>query len=257
MMQMAWAVVSAEAIKMRRSAPVRLAIAAPTLLFFLELLTMFGRRQINLTDPVLLWRELLGFGWILWLGLFAPTLIVFEAISLAAMEHGSRQWKQLFALPVPRWSVFAVKMLFCGLLLGGSFVVFTATSVGGVLLFSGIRGLHLGSAIPWLEILVTAVRGYGACWLLIVVHTWLSTRFPGFAVPAGIAFYAILMGFLLLQVSRGFFGWWYPWTLPISVRPEGLFDSHNPSAAALFGAVAGLLLAPLASWDLGRRVKDV
>ncbi|HXB74193.1 MAG TPA: ABC transporter permease [Candidatus Acidoferrales bacterium] len=257
MMPTAWALVSSEAIKLRRSAPVRLAIAAPALLFLLEILTMFGRRHINLTDPAILWRDLLSFGWIMWLGLFTPALIVFEAICLANMEHNSKQWKQLFALPIPRWRVFGVKMLFCGLLLGASFLAFTVTSVGGVLMFSGARGLNLASAIPWREILLTAIRGYVACWLLIVVHTWLSVRFPGFAVPAGIAFAAMLIGVLLLGVGRDVFGWWYPWILPISVRPEGLYDSHNTLAPALFGGFAGLLLAPLASWDLGRRVEDV
>jgi hypothetical protein len=257
MMPTAWALVSSEAIKLRRSAPVRLAIAAPALLFLLELLTMFSRRHIDLTDPARLWRDLLSFGWTMWLGLFTPALIVFEAICLANMEHGSKQWKQLFALPIPRWRVFGVKMLFCGLLLGASFFAFTVTSVGGVLMFSGARGLNLASAIPWREILLTATRGYVACWLLIVVHTWLSVRFPGFAVPAGIAFAALLIGVLLQGLSQSLFGWWYPWTLPISVRPNGFYDSRISLAPALFGAFAGLLLAPLASWDLGRRVEDV
>ena len=50
-MRMTWALVSSEAIKLRRSAPVRLAIAAPALLFVLQLLTLFGRRTINATNP--------------------------------------------------------------------------------------------------------------------------------------------------------------------------------------------------------------
>ena len=258
----AWALVSAEAIKLRRSAPVRLALAAPALLFVLHLMTLFARPAASLagqgiTDPVRLWRDLLGFPWILWLGLFTPALIVFEAICLANMEHNSRQWKQLFALAIPRWRIFAIKMFFCGLLLGVSFLIFIVTSVAGVLMFSGARGLNLASYIPWPEILLTAVRAYGACWLLIVVHTWLSVRFPGFAVPAGIAFAALLTGFLLVNVSRDLFSWWYPWTLPISVRPDGLYKSQSTLAPALFGAFTGLILAPLASWDLGRRVEDV
>jgi ABC-2 type transport system permease protein len=203
------------------------------------------------------WRDQLTFGWVLWLGLFTPALIASEAICLAGLEHGGRHWKQLFALPIPRWTIFAVKMLFCGLLVGGSFVAFAASSVAAVLLFSSVRGLHLAGAIPWAEISLTALRAFLACWLLIVVHTWLSVRFPGFAVPAGVAFAAVLVGYLMMGASPGTFGWWYPWTLAINVRPYGLYDSHNTLAPALFGALAGLALAPLAAWDLGRRVEDV
>ena len=256
-MRTAWAVITAEAIKLRRSAPVKLALAAPGLLLVLELLTMFSRGQINLRDPVRLWRELMSFGWVMWLGLFTPALIAFEAISLAGLEHGSRQWKQVFALPVPRWSTFGVKMLACATLVGASFLVFTVSSVGAVLLFSGARELHLSAAVPWREIAATAVKAYAASWLLIVVHTWLSIRFAGFAVPAGIAFAAVLAGYLLLSASPGAFGWWYPWTLAISTRPEGLYDAHNTVVPALFGGLAGLVLGPVAAWDLGRRVQDV
>jgi hypothetical protein len=254
---MTWALVSSEAMKLRRAAPIRLAIAAPLLLFILQFLSLFGRHTINATNPSALWTDLLTFGWILWLGLFMPALIAFEAICLAGIEHDGRHWKQLFALPVPRWTIFAVKMLFCALLIGASLVAFAVTSIGGVLFFSWMRDLHLAASTPWMETIVTALRAYLASWLLIVIHTWVSIRFPGFAVPAGIAFAAVLIGMLLVNVSPGIFGWWYPWTLPINVRPQGLYDSHNTLAPALFGGLAGIVLAPLASLDLGRRQKNV
>jgi hypothetical protein len=251
------ALLISEAIKARRAAPVRLAVAAPVLLFVLELLTMFGRGTINQTDPAHLWQELLSFSWILWLGLFTPALIALLAICLAGVEHSGRHWKELFALPIPRWQVFAVKMIFCGLLMGLSFFVFAATSVAGVLMFSGVRGLHLSHSIPWADVALTTMRAYAACGLLIVVHTWISVRFPGFAVSAAIGFTAMLIGVFLVSLNRDLFGWWYPWILPISVRPDGLYDAHNTLAPALVGALAGVALAPLASRDLGRRLENV
>jgi hypothetical protein len=257
MIRTAWALAAAEAIKLRRSAPTRLAIAAPALLIVLEVLTLFSRRTINPTDPARMWRDLLEFGWVIWLGLFVPALIGFESICLAGMEHNSRQWKQLFTLPVPRWSVFAVKMVFCGLLVAASFLAFAAGSVGAVLVFSAHRGLGLGGSIPWRDLTSTMALAFLACWLLIVVQTWLSVRFRGFAVPAGVAFAALLIGFLLVGVNRDAFGWWYPWTLPINVRPQGLYNTVSPTLPAFFGALAGLLLAPLACWDLARQTSDI
>jgi ABC-2 type transport system permease protein len=252
-----WALITSEGIKLRRSAPVRLAIAAPALLFVLELLSLFGRRSINATDPAVLWRDLLTFGWILWLGLFAPALVAFEAIALAGMEHSGKHWKQILSLPIPRWRVFAVKMLICGVLVGASFALFLATSVAGVLLFSGARGLDLAGSLPWLDLLSTAAKAYLACWLLIVTHTWISVRFPAFAVPAGIGFAAMLLGFMAMNVSPEYFGWWYPWTLPINARPDGLYTARNTIAPVLAGAAGGLALAPLASWDLARRANEI
>jgi lantibiotic transport system permease protein len=256
-MSLVWAILSSEAMKLRGSAPVRLAIAAPALLFVLGLLTMFGRRHINQTDPARLWNDLLSFNWVMWLGLFLPALIGFEAICLANLEHAGRHWKHLLALPIPRWSVFSVKMAACAILLAGSFAIFIVTSVVGVLIFSRYRDLNLAGSIPWFEILSTSARGYLACWLLIVIHTWLSVRFPGFAMAAGIGFAGLLFGYFLIGASNEFFGWWYPWTLPVNVRPQGLYAAKWTLAPALFGGLAGLMLAPLACWDLGRRQENV
>jgi len=58
---------------------------------------------------------------------------------------------------------------------------------------------------------------------------------------------------MLMSLSRDLFGFWYPWLLALNVRPQGLYDAHNPLIPALYGAIGGLLLAPLASLDLGRR----
>jgi len=38
------------------------------------------------------------------------------------------------------------------------------------------------------------------------------------------------------------------------LRPEGLYEAAYPVLPALVGGLGGLLLAPLAAWDLGRRV---
>jgi hypothetical protein len=240
-------------MKLRRSAPVRLAVAAPALLFVLELMTMFARGYVNPADPARLWRDLLTFGWLLWLGLFTPALVTFEAIGLAGFEHAGNQWKQLFTYPIPRWAVFAVKMAVCAALVGVGFALFTVSSVAAVLLFGGARGLHLAAAVPWGEVAMTMLRTWLACWLLVVIHTWLSARFAGFAVPAAVAFAAVLVGYILLGASHDMVAWWYPWTLSINARPDGLWQARNAAAPALFGALAGLALAPVACWDLGRR----
>ncbi len=251
-----WTLLTTEAIKVRRSAALRLAISAPVLLFLLELLTLFGRHTVNVTNPKALWTDLLTFSWIMWLGLFTPALVTAETICLANLEHAGRHWKQLFALPIPRWRIPAAKMLFCAILLSGSFALFVITAVAAVLIFSEVRGLNLAASGPWAETLLTTLRAFMACGLLIVVHTWISIRYPGFAVSAGVAFAAVMVGYLLLNVSY-VYGWWYPWTLPLRVRPEGLFDPHNTWVPAIFGAVGGLALAPLAFWDLGRQQDEV
>jgi hypothetical protein len=123
MMLIAWALLTTEAIKLRRTLALWLAVAAPVFAILLELISLLDRSSFPSGDAVAVWPGLLQSGWGLWLGFFAPMLICFEAASLANLEHGGRLWKQLFTYPIPRWSVYATKILFCGLLVGAGFVI--------------------------------------------------------------------------------------------------------------------------------------
>jgi hypothetical protein len=256
MIQVWHALLTAEAIKLRRSAPVIIAAAAPALLFILELATLFSRIYITPRPPIELWRDFLNFAWVLWLGVITPALVTSHAISLAGVEHAGRHWKQLLTLPFPRWQVYAVKMLTGGALLAASYIAFVTTSVLAVVIFSATRDLNLASHIPWAEILTTALRAYVAAWPLIVIHTWISVRFPGFPASAGVCFSGLLVGVMLMILSRDFFGFWYPWLLPLNARRLGRWDTNNPLIPAIFGAVGGVVLAAMASLDLGKRAPD-
>ena len=157
MMTMAWALVSTEAIKLRRSVPLLLAVLAPFFAVLLQLAVVFGRVAPPFGNAAAQWRALLQGGWGA-IGLGLPMLVAFEAACLANVEHAGKHWKQLFAFPIPRWSFYATKMLFCGLLAWISILIAVPGFIGDVLIYSGIHGLGLSSSIPWLEIFGAAGR---------------------------------------------------------------------------------------------------
>jgi hypothetical protein len=141
-------------------------------------------------------------------------------------------------------------MLFCGLLVGAAFLGVALGFVGDVLIFSGVRGLHLASAIPWAVILRTAGIAYLASWLAIVVQSWLGARFSGIAPPVGIGFAALALGLVLVP---GALSSWFPWTLPFRTLPGGPRDLHSTVLPAVFGCAGGVLMGAVACWDLARR----
>jgi hypothetical protein len=65
-----------------------------------------------------------------------PVGSVSQIDSLANLEHNGKLWKQLFTVPIPRWGVYATKMVLCGLLVGASFAVLVVGFIGDVLVFS-------------------------------------------------------------------------------------------------------------------------
>jgi len=253
MIAIALALVSTEAIKLQRTAALWLAIGAPVLAVLLELIALFDRTYPPSGDAGTVWGILLGGGYTSWLGFCLPILISFEAASLANLEHSGKHWKQLFAFPIPRWSVYTTKMLFCGLLAWVSILIGILGFTGDVLIYSGAHGLNLASAIPWPQMLTMVGKAYMASCFLIVIQTWLSTKFSGVALPVGIGFAALAVGLVLLPLGEGVLSSWYPWTLPLRVLQTNPRDLHNTMLPAVFGWVGALVIGPLACWDLARR----
>ncbi len=254
MMRIFRALLRAESIKLRRTGTLIMALAAPALASLLQLVhlaDMVGDAHPRWTSPAVVWSDLMQHGWDVWLVLILPMLIFFEAAALANLEHRGNQWKQLFTYPVPRWSVYATKIFICAVLVAGSFALFALGFTADALMFSGVEGLHLASAIPGLEILRIMGKAFLALWLMIVIQSWLSARFAGFVAPVGIGFAAWIGGFMFLGLHQSLLRW-YPWTMPIGAGPGG--PPHKTTLLPiLFGCVSAVLLGALACRDLARR----
>lgn len=250
MMAPAAALLSTEAFKLRRTLGLRMTAAAPVFAILLELPMLFNRRAFPVGDASTVWRSLYRGGWLFWIGFFVPVLVAFEAASLANVEHRGKQWKQLFASPIPRWSVYAVKMLFCGLLVGASFAIVVPGLVGDVLIYSAANGYRMAPAIPWSEVVDWAGRAWLASWLVVVLQSWLSVRFTGIAPPVGIALAGLVLGVVVQgSVLQSLF----PWTAALRTIQAGPMDVHNTQLPVVFGCAGGVVAGALACWDLARR----
>jgi len=243
------ALVSTEALKLRRTLALRMVVAVPVFAILLELLMLFNRRAFPFGDDAAVWHSLFRGGWLFWIGFCVPVLVAFEAASLANVEHRGKQWKQLFAAPIPRWSVYAVKMLFCGVLVGASFAMVVPGLVGDVIIYSAASGYGLGPAIPWLEVGNWACRAWMASWLMMVVQSWLSARFAGIAPPVGIALAGLVMG---VAVQGTVMQSLCPWTAALRTMQAGPLDVHNTGVAVIAGCAGGVTAGGLACWNLGR-----
>jgi ABC-2 type transport system permease protein len=139
----------------------------------------------------------------IWTAAVVPLLTAMEAAGVTSPEHPGKHWKQLYALPIPRWKYFVAKAAVCGLLTVAGFLVFGAS----VLLLGVLRGmmldLQMGSSIPWGLMLNLSVRACLASSALIAAQLWLSFRFLGFAIPVG----ASLAGAVIVAVLGQVWGW--------------------------------------------------
>ena len=245
-----------ELFKLRRTLGLLAAVVVP-----LAILIMVGATTLS-RDPGALtgnpWDALVvNFTYFLWCILALPLLITLEAALLAGLEHSEHHWKDLFALPIPRWSVYAAKLLTAALLIALSLLVL---AVGlGILgtLLNGIRpSLGLTPPVPWLDIFSGVAKMFGASLLLLALTTWVAVRWSSFAVPCAVGIVGTVVGLTLdISARSDFWARLFPWSMPISAvaRIDQYRTLEDHVIAIVFGVIGGLIVSALGAWDIARR----
>ena len=103
---------------------------------------------------------------------------------LNGIEHSDKQWKHLFALPVPRYSVYFAKVIVAqGLILISTFILAALIVVVGIAAMQVRPELANSGPAPYGLIAKNASMVWLASWLIIAIHTWVSMRWAGFPIP--------------------------------------------------------------------------
>ncbi len=240
---------SAELLKTKRTLTVWLTLLAPLSMMLLVLAQYFqlGEQRVHQND---LWRMLIQTSLVLWSLLMLPLFITLETGLLSALEHHNKTWKLLYALPVPRWTVYASKQVIALGLIGLSMTVLAAMIVVVGLLFRVIKpDWSFDAPIPWATLLQSVTLAYLASWLIVSLHLWVSTRWPSFAAAMGVGIVTTVAGITFINSD------WaqvYPWMLPAWVA-RGSLQSEAFAVSLALGLVGGIAIALAGGWDVIRR----
>ena len=110
------------------------------------------------------WNSLtINFVFFLWCLVALPLLVALETALLAGVEHRENSWKHLFALPVPRWSLYTAKLVVASLLLAvSSLVLAIGVGLEGQVLDAVHPVLGLAPPVPWGPIFSAAATLLGS-----------------------------------------------------------------------------------------------
>src|SRR5712691_6946507 len=107
--------------------------------------TRFDPDQPNGWDSLML--DLVLFLWCL-IGL--PLFVALETALLAGLEHRENAWKHLFALPIPRWTIYVAKLVVAAFVVCvASLVLALGTAVEGAVILAVRPDFGLARPIPW------------------------------------------------------------------------------------------------------------
>src|SRR5690349_16013582 len=99
----------AELLKLKRTLAVRMIFVAPLLVALLQFFIALNQRRVPANFK--LWEAVFRNGLTVWAIFMLPLLITLETALLTGIEHSEKQWKHLLALPVPRYTIYAAKLL--------------------------------------------------------------------------------------------------------------------------------------------------
>jgi hypothetical protein len=152
--------------------------------------------------------------------LFLPLFVAMFNNLLYTKEHQYKTWKHLYALPVPKWSVFAAKSLFSLVLLFTTFLIFAVLLTGSGYLLNLLYPKYTFTTYNPLVInhLGLLLRLFTATLAIWAIHNWLSLRFGSFALSIGLAILSVVVTPIVLQSGNRLGNWvyMYPYTYALA-----------------------------------------
>lgn len=241
---------SAETLKTKRTLTLALTFLAPLSLAFLEVAIGFeaGTKMYKVGGDS--WMTLIGHTAMMWTMLLLPLFITLEMGLLGAQEHNNKTWKQLYALPLPRWSIYTSKQLVGMGVIGLSMVILGMMTIGvGLIGRIFLPKLGFDAPIPWMALVQNLFLSYLASWLMISIHIWISLRWSSFVLAMAAGIVPTVCGVMLIN-SR----WvdYDPWLMP-GVVAHGLVENLPYTLALTLGLLGGLVFALISCWETTRR----
>lgn len=234
----------AEMLKLKRTLAIRMVFVTPLLVAALLFFILWERK--NVKPDFDLWDTLTKISLSTWAVFMMPLLITLETALLNGLDHGEKNWKHIFALPIPRQAVYLAKLIVAQgmILLSTFFLMVMAILIGIFFKYWRPEMAHAG-APPFGTIFKQAAMVWLASWLIIAIHTWISIRWSGFTLSLGAGIGGV---FFALFAASARLGKYYPWLLPVNVLSD-----ERMAMALWLGAIGGIVAAVIGCWEFVRR----
>jgi hypothetical protein len=244
----------AEMLKMKRTIALKMMVLAPAVVVLLALFVAsqapFSTLQHNGNGNV--WANLVRMNLFFWALLMLPLYVTLESALVAGLDHSENHWKSLFARPMPRWTLYASKLLFVMVMTAmATLALLCGILISGAIL-PRIRAELVFGPVPWSAMLRDCAQVAGLMFLALTIQQWVSLRWKAFSVAIGTGIVATVIAVFLVAASRQVGGWseYFPWSLPMLVLSK---QPHNIVATLAVSGVAGLAVSIAGCLDFCRR----
>jgi hypothetical protein len=242
--------VSAETLKLKRTLAVWMILIAPSVVVGLNFVMLLDRSGNFLSQADSPWQALTQNVLLFWALMMLPLFVTLETALLGSVDHASQQWKHLYALSIPRWTIYAAKAIIALILIGASTLVLWGETIGaGLLLGAAKPQLAIGWPIPAWTILQPMLLTFLIAGCMIAVHLFVALRWQSFTFAIGFGIATAVINFMVIQSDK--WSKFFPWSWPgYAIIKEG---ADFLPIALMLGLAGGVVVGLIGMWLVSRR----
>lgn len=161
-------------------------IAVVLLCAWLAHMTILGLGDKQINSTITAWAFICKSSFAGLFSLIFPVASSILTFMIYQIDHQASTWKHLYALPLPRWSIFISKTMFSFILIGLSILLFSLMMLIAAYMIDLKKpnwGIDNYSNAFFYLLLPTALKGWIATFGFFTIQNWLSYHFRSFALP--------------------------------------------------------------------------
>ncbi|WP_292064961.1 ABC transporter permease [Brevundimonas sp. UBA7664] len=220
-----------EARKLNRSLAALLAVAAPALI---AIFTFFNLLRGKAPQEWDMWM-ISSAG--IWAFFMLPMSVTALTALVAHMEHGPKSWDHLRALPLPRWRIYAAKMICVLVVVALMSAAVLVMTWGAVTLGAMIKPAVEPSGVFDLARYAGLFgQMFLAGLLMISIQLWVALRFASFVPALAVGIGGTFFSVVATSAKQGVF---FPWQMPVNMLATEAWRVQTALGLGLgLGAVA-------------------
>ncbi|WP_242928322.1 ABC transporter permease [Pontibacter vulgaris] len=243
---------SAETLKLKSTFALWMAVLAPCALISMYFLAFWAKGENLVNKEVGAWVSFGMNNFIVYTQLLMPVFIALLTSMTNGIEHKANGWKHLYALPLPKSTVYFSKVLITlGLVLLSTVVFIVALIMAGTVLNWLRPELGFGTYEKLDIIIFSSFKIFLASVVIIAIQFWLSIRFNSFALAMGVAIVAIIT---TLVANRWEYINYYPFAYPLMVMKGFMKKEYQVfTEEVVLSMVVGCVVFILGYLDVARK----
>lgn len=204
--------VCTEIKKMKNTIGVWTALIFPLVVVFMNFMIYHNRPKMLSKTDVNQWIVISQNAISIFSILFLPLFIAIITFYINFNEHKSNAWRQIYALPIPKGSVYAAKFSVSFILVGVSLLFFYVINYLSIILLKSLHpeipfGNYYYSSIIW----ITFVKIFFASAGIVGIQFVISILWSNFIYPLGFGLTATFAAAFLMQWEKIIY---YPYAFP-------------------------------------------